>query len=70
MLIDVKEVCISTFLRGCNLLPLCYGNAKSFHRCSAKIKQFLQSRKYIYFCRQIYFVEKKSFIYYKPGIGW
>jgi hypothetical protein len=46
------------------------GAIKSVHIQAAKIKQFLQSRKYIYFWREkIYLVERESVIYYKPDIG-
>jgi len=42
---------------------------KSVHLSAPKIKQFLQSRKYIYFCRhKLYIVEKESLIYYQPGV--
>ena len=46
------------------------GTIKSVHIQAAKIKQFLQSRKYIYFWRRkLYLVETESVIYYKPNIG-
>ena len=46
------------------------GSFKSVHFQRSKIKQFLQNRKYIYFCRlYILLVEKQSVIYYKPHIG-
>jgi hypothetical protein len=71
-----KKHGFSTFLRGCNPDRLIFrylvigigagdGTIKSVHIQGAKIKQFLQSRKYIYFWRQkIYLVERESVIYY------